>query len=98
VLQKSECPPVVCDVGALADPDAVTIDALARLQLTARRLGYQLRLHDACSELLELLTLAGLRDVLPCGGMSGLEPGGQTEERKQARRVEEEANPGDPIP
>ena len=30
---------LVCDVGALEEPDVVAVDAVARLQLTARRLG-----------------------------------------------------------
>ncbi|MCZ4118251.1 STAS domain-containing protein [Streptomyces sp. H39-S7] len=56
---------VTCDVAALTDPDATTVEALARLQLTARRLGSRIRLRNACGRLLGLLTLAGLRDVLP---------------------------------
>src|SRR5882762_7878198 len=36
-LEASDALFVVCDVGELTKPDAVTIDALARLQLTARR-------------------------------------------------------------
>jgi ABC-type transporter Mla MlaB component len=59
--------PVACDVGALAEPDLVTIDGLARLQLTARRLGYRVELRGACGELEELLVLTGLGDVLPSG-------------------------------
>jgi ABC-type transporter Mla MlaB component len=56
---------IVCDVGALQDPDAVAVDAIARLQLTARRLGRELRLENASAELLELLDLAGLGEVIP---------------------------------
>ena len=56
---------IVCDVGALIDPDAATVDALARLQLTARQLGSRIRLRRACGELLELLELMGLSEVLP---------------------------------
>jgi hypothetical protein len=56
---------VVCDVGALGDPDAVTIDALVRLQLTARRLGLEVRLRHACDELTGLLSWMGLTDVMP---------------------------------
>ena len=71
--------PVACDVGALERPDAVTIDGLARLQLTARRLGYRVELQRACGELEELLVLTGLGDVVPCAGTgpgsSGVEPG-----------------------
>ncbi len=57
---------VLCDVGAIVEPDAGTIEVLARLQLTAKRLGGTLRLRHAGEELDELLSLAGLRDVLPC--------------------------------
>jgi ABC-type transporter Mla MlaB component len=89
---------VVCDVGALDDPDAVTVDALARLQLTARRLGRGIRLSQACGELRELLALMGLKDVLPVGAVLPLEPRGQAEEREQGLGVEEEADPGDPPP
>ncbi|MEX0755781.1 MAG: STAS domain-containing protein [Actinomycetota bacterium] len=88
--------PIVCDVGALVDPDAVTVDALARLQLTAARLGRSIRFRDVCGELRDLTELMGLRDVLPCEEGSGVEPVGQTEEREQPRRVQEERDPGDP--
>ena len=47
------------------EPDAVTVDALARLQLAAHRHGCQVRLRDASPELLELVTFMGLTDVLP---------------------------------
>jgi ABC-type transporter Mla MlaB component len=53
-----------CDVAGVA-PDAVTVDALARLQLAARRLGCQVRLCNASTELRELIRFMGLRDVLP---------------------------------
>jgi ABC-type transporter Mla MlaB component len=54
----------LCDVTAVA-VDAVTIDALARLQLAARHHGCQIRLRGASAELRELLTFMGLQDVLP---------------------------------
>jgi ABC-type transporter Mla MlaB component len=44
--------------------DAVTLHALARLALLARRQGARMRLQGASRELLELIDLAGLRDVL----------------------------------
>lgn len=47
------------------DPDAVTVDALARLQLAARRHDCQVRLRGASSELVELIELMGLKNVLP---------------------------------
>ena len=66
---------IVCDVRALA-PDAVAVDALARLQLAARRLGLELRLRHASSELQELLAFVGLRDVLRRrGGRAGRRAG-----------------------
>ena len=64
-LEGSGADLVVCDVGTLVEPDCATVDALARLQLTARRLGRQVRLRNACGELQELLALVGLGDVVP---------------------------------
>jgi ABC-type transporter Mla MlaB component len=55
---------VDCDVGGVV-VDAVTVDALARLQLAARRRGCQVRLRNASRELRELVAFMGLRDVLP---------------------------------
>jgi hypothetical protein len=86
---------VVCDVGAVA-PDAPAVDALARLQLTARRLGLDVGLRNASDELLELISLVGLCDVLPVCAGSGIDPGGQTEQGEQNLGVEEEADPADP--
>ena len=51
---------VICDVGALVHPDAVTVDALARLQLTTRRHGCRMRLRQPSPELLELIAFVGL--------------------------------------
>ncbi|CAN5174289.1 hypothetical protein BH18ACT12_BH18ACT12_10220 [soil metagenome] len=64
VLEKGGAAAAVCDVSGV-EPDAVTVDALARLQLAARRHGCQVRLRKASNELLELLTFMGLSDVLP---------------------------------
>jgi ABC-type transporter Mla MlaB component len=55
---------LLCDVRGI-DPDAVTVDALARLQLAARRRGCQIRLRHASTELLALVAFMGLADVLP---------------------------------
>ena len=54
----------VCDVHEV-DPDAVTADALARLQLAAGRRDCQVRLRNASTDLLDLLLFMGLSDVLP---------------------------------
>jgi anti-anti-sigma regulatory factor len=69
--------------------DIGTVDALARLQLSARRLGRRLRLRDVPLELRELIELAGLSRVL------GVEPVGQAEEREVALDVEKRVQPGD---
>lgn len=99
---------IVCDVAGLVRPDAVAVEALARLQLTARRLGRRIRLRGASPQLLDLLTLVGLRGVLPlcpeprgsdprssANPLSG-QPGRQVEQREQPFVVEEEVEPGDP--
>lgn len=52
-----------CDVRGV-EPDAVTVEALARLQLAARRLRCRVRLRHASGELRELVELMGLEDVL----------------------------------
>ncbi|HST54796.1 MAG TPA: hypothetical protein VLJ42_02735 [Solirubrobacteraceae bacterium] len=54
-----------CDVGALG-ADLVAVDALSRLQLTARRADCEIRLVDASRELRALLDFCGLREALPC--------------------------------
>jgi ABC-type transporter Mla MlaB component len=55
---------VDCDVGEVAT-DAVAIEALARLQLGARRHGCRVQLRSAAPELVELVAFMGLADVLP---------------------------------
>ena len=55
---------VCCDVGGI-EPDAVTVDALARLQLAAKRRGCTVVLECASPELLEIVQLMGLDRVLP---------------------------------
>ena len=64
LLRNSGAHVVRCNVAGVG-PDAVTVDALARLQLAARRHGCQVRLRNASDELLELVAFMGLRDVLP---------------------------------
>lgn len=93
LLEGGDADLVVCDVGALIDPDVVAVDALCRLQLTARRLGGHVRLRHACDELRELLALSGLGDVVPPCAELGVEPREQAEERKQPGRVQEEGDP-----
>ena len=54
----------LCDVGGV-DPDAVAVEALACLQLAARRHGCQISLVGASAELRQLVAFMGLEDVLP---------------------------------
>ena len=54
---------VHCDVAGVS-ADAATVEALARLQLAARRYACQVRLRNASPALLELVAFMGLRDVL----------------------------------
>jgi ABC-type transporter Mla MlaB component len=63
LLDASDATTVVCDVGAHA-ADAVTLDALARLQLAASRRGKWIELHHTRAELRALLELTGLGEVL----------------------------------
>jgi ABC-type transporter Mla MlaB component len=80
-----------CDVAAMRIPDLDTVDALARVGLTARQLGSEVRLRGASVELLELLAMCGLPFELV------LEAEGQAEQREEPRGVEEERDPTDPI-
>jgi ABC-type transporter Mla MlaB component len=64
ILGGSDARVAICEVAGVGC-DAVTVDALARLQLAARRSGCQVRLHGASDELLELVEFMGLTDVLP---------------------------------
>jgi ABC-type transporter Mla MlaB component len=97
LLESGPARRLICDVGAVAAPDAVTIDALARLQLTARRLGREMALQHASGELRELLDFVGLSGAIRLSEPSRLEARRQAEEREERRRVQEERDPADPI-
>jgi hypothetical protein len=64
--------------------DGLAIEALARLQLAARRFGVEIRLRQASSELLDLIAFAGLADVLR------VEVEGEAEEREERGGAKEE--------
>ena len=64
LLDANRADVALCDVSGVGVPDAVTVDALARLQLAARRYGCQVRLRNASDELRELVAFMGLTDVL----------------------------------
>jgi STAS domain len=80
---------IFCDVSGITEPTAVTVDALARLRLTALRLGADIRVRGAHVRLRQLLVFAGLGEVIPIAGGSALEPQRQTEEREQPLDIEE---------
>ena len=54
---------VLCDLADVG-ADAVVVDALARLELAARRRGWSVRLRHASPELLDLVAFMGLEQVL----------------------------------
>jgi len=83
-------------VAGLTDADLATIEALARIQLIARRLGITVELRGAPSELRELLSLAGLEEVLRCSEPLAVKPRGEAEEREELRGLEEKGDAADP--
>jgi ABC-type transporter Mla MlaB component len=64
----------LCRVADLGRPDLSAVDALARLQLAARRQGWSIRLTGVCRELGSLLDLCGLAEVVPAGSPPGDRP------------------------
>jgi anti-anti-sigma regulatory factor len=83
-------PPAIVVEAAALRADVSTIDALARLQLNAQRIGQSILLRGVPVELRRLIDLAGLGEVLR------VEPGGQAEEREHALGVQEERQLLDP--
>lgn len=63
-LRGSGATEAVCDVRGLERPGLVAVNALARLQLTARRRDVRLRVRGADRELRLLVDLVGLADVV----------------------------------
>ncbi|MCA1691586.1 MAG: hypothetical protein LC733_05050 [Actinobacteria bacterium] len=66
-------------IAGLAHPDLCFVDTLARLQLTAGRLGCSIRLRDPGEEVCGLLELVGLADVIPGSAGLTLEAGREAE-------------------
>ncbi len=89
---------ITCDVSEFTLPDERALDVIARLQLLARRLGVTVRLVNAGPGLVDLITWAGLSEVLtvvaPEVAASGVEMEGQIEQREQVG-VDEEVLRGD---
>jgi hypothetical protein len=95
---------VVCDASG-ARPDVVTVEALARLRLTAGRHGWRFSVRGATPELVNLFGLMGLGGFLAAAqqaaangrrSVAGTEAVGQAEEREQLLGVEEVVDSGDP--
>ena len=80
---------IVCDLRGVA-ADCVTVDALARIHLAARRAGVDLDVRHASPELKELLVFTGLSGVL------GVGPRREAEERKDPLGREKEGQLDDP--
>ena len=59
---------VAFDMAALAHTDVVVVEALARLHMTLRRAGCDLRLRNVRPHLKDLVRFVGIEDVLPALG------------------------------
>lgn len=95
LLERGDAQVVTCDLGGFDTPDLGIVDALARPQLTARRVGGRIRVRTAGAEVLLLLILAGLADVVPaCVGL-GAGVGGEPEAGEHCR-VQEVVDVADP--
>jgi ABC-type transporter Mla MlaB component len=64
LLEASAGGIVLCDVAEISS-DGVAVEALARLQLGARRHGCEVRLRHASRELRDVVAFMGLEHVLP---------------------------------
>ena len=82
-----------CDMGWLRRADLAVVDLVARLLLAARRGDCEVRILNPPDGLDELLALSGL-DRLP---RLHVEMVRQAEQGEEARGVQEEGDPADPI-
>jgi ABC-type transporter Mla MlaB component len=96
LLRASDAELILCDVGAVVDPDVAAVEALARLRIATSRLGRRLHVRNASPDFEALLAFMGLGDVLPVRADLRLEVIRQTEEREERLRVEEERELADP--
>ncbi len=89
--------PLVIDVRGIKGLDEHSLDALVRLQLTARRCGAMIVLRNASRELIDLLALVGMEEIVRCasGDVVDRQGDGKPEEREQAL-LDEEVEFGDP--
>jgi hypothetical protein len=89
---------VIVEADLLGLPHLAAIEALCRASLLARRRGVRLVIRDPSPELRALLELCGLAEALSCREGSALEAPREAEQREQAFGVEEEGDPGEPVP
>jgi ABC-type transporter Mla MlaB component len=92
LLEASGAEVLVCDASRLVNVDVVALDAFARLQLTARRLGGRICVRHAPVELEELLRFTGLAEICGLFGVDERE----AEEREEPLGVQEEGELDDP--
>jgi hypothetical protein len=88
-LRRAKVGVVICEVCGVAEPGLVVVEALARLRLAARRLGYDLRVRGPHPRLRQLLVLTGLDGIVPIEDGSASEPHGQPEQWEQPLDVQE---------
>ncbi|CAM5265416.1 STAS domain-containing protein OS=Streptomyces alboniger OX=132473 GN=CP975_21940 PE=4 SV=1 [Streptomyces alboniger] len=82
---------VICDVTAMTTSDLSAVEAIARMQLAARRAGRRVRLRNPAPALLALLGLVGLTELL---GLV-VEMEGHPEEGEPPLGVQEAVEAGD---
>jgi anti-anti-sigma regulatory factor len=65
LIERVQPEVITCDVAAAIEPDLLTLEVLARLQLAARRAGRSIRLEHAPPALVALIEFTGLSCALP---------------------------------
>ncbi len=100
LLHERRCETLLCEVAEIA-PDAVALDALARLALAAGREGCVVRVRGACEQLRMLVALAGLAEVLRAeepGRALGLKPAASFARSPAAPALDQWRGPCGPVP
>ncbi len=95
VIAGSDAQRIVSDVSTLP-ASAGAVEALARLQLTARRLHRHVRLQRASPGLEHLLQFVGLADVLAMNAPLGGRRRGNAEQREHPLGVQKAVDRDDP--
>ena len=85
------------EAGDVATADLAGLNFLCRAVLAARRRQEPVAFSGVSPRLRELVDFAGLKAVVRFVPPSVVEVGGESEQREEARGVEEERDPADPI-